>query len=283
MERNETIDSEIVITRENLPEWMAKVASLREEKRKDMEALKLARKVREEALKLESHEDVVNLYWEDYLIGKHILMHARDEETDSFKKARQFAQGFSLMRSSAKSGFEYANQHGVEKLKPRTHRFSGEIAMISRDYQSAIKHFETGIRLYEKMENPEERWNTLEFQGFLAEALVLSGKVKEGVDLAQETFGQYDWSDDGLLMKGEAYYQWAVWKSGCMTKLWNALLEKGGKKIPISESKKSELVVMLLLAEGALRFADGSEKQGDFDFGIRKAEIGKIKKRLGLT
>jgi hypothetical protein len=278
-ERDGNTESELDITSENLPEWRNKMAVLREQKGEDFKALTLVRKIRKAAEGLESHEDVVNAYWEEYLIGKHLLMQARDEAKNPFRKGILGTYGFYLMRTSSKEALKYTNEHNVDSLKPRTHRFLGEVDMFSRRYDSAVSHFQEGIKLFEKVEDPTVRWNALEFSGFLAEALVLSGKTEAGITLTKETFVKYD-EGDGLLMKEASYYQWAVWKSGCIAKLWNAILIK---KVSLDETTGSELKNMLFLGESLLVFLDGSEEKGGLNFNIRKAEFARLKKEVGLN
>jgi hypothetical protein len=253
-ERSENV-SQQEITKENLEYWREEVSLLRETKGRQKDALILARKVREKAEKLGSHEDVVNLFWEEYLVGRHYYMYARDEAKNPMEKAVKSAYGLYLMKNGAKAALDYANEHNVESLKPRTHRFSGQLDMIFKKYSSAINHFRQGIELYRKMEDPTQRWNSLEFNGLLAEALILSGKVNEGIDVAQKTFTEYD-EGDGLLMKEVNYYQWAVWKSGCAAKMWNALLEND---VPLGEEKRSDFVDMYRQAKSILQFPNGSD------------------------
>lgn len=263
------------ITSESLPLWREKVASTREIKGKDTEALNMARKVRAEAMKLGEHEHVVNLYWEEYLIGKHLLMATRNEEMGAGDRLRLRAQGFLLMRNTSKAAFVYIEKHNVENLRPRSHRFLGKMDMLTKRYGKAIEHFSTGVELFQKMDDPVQRVNALELSGFLAEAMILSGFIPPGIDLAVNTFSRYD-EGDGAELRDRDYYTWAVWKSGCATKLWNAFIEKGVK---LSGQTRRELTQMLDSANECLVFPDGASTWGDKNFAIRKQEISSIKRR----
>lgn len=267
---------EIFITKENLPFWREKIGGpdgMREQKGKEEETLRLITQILEGAIRLGEHEHAVNFYWEKYLVGKHYLMRSRDEkDLGTFKKAFFVARGLSLMKIAAKESSSYIEKHKVESCRPRSHRFSGEIDMLSRRYKSATRHFQTGIELFEKMDDFEQRKNVLELSGFLAEALILSGRVEEGIGLAKKTFGAYDQGDGALLKEGD-YYTWAVWKSGCMTKAWNAILEK---KVPLEEDTKVELFRML--GEAYTLLFPGQEVIRNFQ--LRRDEIDSLKERI---
>ena len=57
--------SEIEVTPETLPFLRQQIGLIREEKGREEETLRLIGRVRPEAIKLEEHEHVVNLYWEE--------------------------------------------------------------------------------------------------------------------------------------------------------------------------------------------------------------------------
>jgi hypothetical protein len=174
------------ITPETLPLLRKELAGLRETKGEDKKALAMARWLRGGAERLEAHEDVVDLYWEEYLIGKHIVMEARDKEGlwNLPRKAKGIAEGYLLMRGSAPKAQDYIDKHGVEKKRPRSGRFLGEIAMFERRYGRAIENFRHSIKLFEKMDQWQDRVNALELKGFLAEAMILKGEFETGVGLA---------------------------------------------------------------------------------------------------
>jgi len=270
------VPQERVITSENLPQWMKEVAILREEYGKDFRALRLIRHVRDEAIKLGDHESVVNLYWEDYLVGKHLRMQVRDEKMSDFKKAVYNEYGLYLMKDSSKVALEYIDRHEVEALRPRSHRFLGEVEMLSEGYVSAIEHYKEGVKLYKEMKDPQQRWNSLELEGFLAEAYIRVGSEDRGTKLAKETFKKYD-TGDGLLMKEASYYQWAVWKSGCIFRTVNALLDM---KYEASTDEWEKWGSLLREAGSILCYPDGSESKDGLSFDIRKAEFANVLKRL---
>jgi hypothetical protein len=274
-ERNQ--NEELQITPESLPVWRNKIASLREQPGKENETLNLIKKVKEKAKSFGEHEHVVNLYWEEYLVGKHMLMAVRDGSTSGpLEKAKFVAEGLFLMKNSSSQAASYIDKHSVESLRPRSHRFLGEMDMLTKQPKKAVEHFKTGIELFKQMEEPAQRVNALELSGFLAEALIFSGRINEGITIAQETFDAYD-EGDGVTLKERDYYTWAVWKSGCATKVWNALNQKG---VPVEAPTKVLLVQMLDQAESTLVFPDGKETWGDKNFSIRRTEIASIKRSI---
>lgn len=266
------------ITPENLAELRLHIASLREKKGKEKEVLKDIRGVREGAKKIEAHGDVVDLYWEEYLVGKHTAMEARDKEGlwQLPMKVKGIAEGYSLMSSSANEAADYIEDYGVEKKRPRSGRFLGEVAMFERRYGKAIEHFRESVELFEEMEDWRDRVNSLELRGFLAEAVIMSGEAERGVGIARQTFLEYD-KGDGEKLKEDDYYTWAVWKSGCVIKAWHALL---ANNIPINQGLTEGMVDMLQDAEDILAIPEGDETWGDRDFEIRKNEIGAIRREL---
>jgi hypothetical protein len=262
----------IIVMKETLPSLREEIAGLREQKGKEEETLRLITPILEGSIKIGEHEHAVNLHWERYLVGKHYLMRARSEkELGTFKKAFFVARGLSLMRTAAKESSSYIERHNVKNCRARSHRFSGEIDMISQRYESASRHFQTGVELFGRMDDPEQRQNALELSGFLAEVLVLSGRTEEGIDLAKKTFRAYD-EGDGALLKERDYYTWAVWKSGCMAKLWGVILDK---KIPLEEDTRVGLFSMLGEAYGIL--FPKKEVWGDFQ--IRRNEVNTLIER----
>ena len=271
---------EIKVTSENLPELRQRIGSLREQKGREPETLKLIRSVRKEAIRLGEHEDVVNLYWEEYLVGKHIAMEARDKGGlwNLPLKAKGILEGFRLMRNSANNANKYIDKHHVENCRPRSGRFLGEIALFKKNYDKAIGHFEKSIELFEQSEDWPSKVNALEISGFLAEALILSGKTEEGIDVAKKTFAAYD-EEDGVKLKENDYYTWAVWKSGCPIKTWQAIL---AKRATLDEPIKKALIHMLDFAEQILVIPDGQKTWGDKNFEFRKNEIKAIRKSAGI-
>jgi tetratricopeptide (TPR) repeat protein len=180
------------------------------------------------------------------------------------------------MRKSALKAEKYINEHNVEEKRPRSGRFLGEVEMLSRRYGKAVRYFRKSVELFSNMEDWNQRINALELSGFLAEALILNGKAQKGIDLAKRTFKAYD-KGDGERLKENDYYTWAVWKSGCIIKVWHALLVK---RPPLTREITQELIQMLDEADKILIIPEGEETWGDRNFEMRKDEIEAIGKIL---
>jgi hypothetical protein len=180
------------------------------------------------------------------------------------------------MRNSASRADKYIDEHDVEEKRPRSGRFLGEVEMLSKRYGRAVKHFGKSVKLFNNMEEWSQRVNALELSGFLAEALVFSGKTRDGIETAKKTFVAYD-EGDGATLKEVDYYTWAVWKSGCATKVWHAILAKSPH---LSKEERGELVQMLNEADKILVIPEGDETWGDKNFEIRRDGIKAIRRTL---
>lgn len=269
------------VTYENLPVLRLEVAEIREKKGMDREVLEVARWVRKGAERIGAYEDVVNLYWEECLVGKHLIMAARDRNGlwSLPLKAAGIADGYRLMRAGALSAEEYINAHGVETCKPRAGRFLGEVASLERNYPKAVDYYQRSVELFRGMEDWGQRVNSLELSGFLAEALILSGETQEGIEVAASTFTAYN-EGDGAILKEKDYYTWAVWKSGCAVKVWHALLARG---ISLEGEQRTRLISMLAEAESLLVIPEDKETWGDKNFEFRRGEIASIKRQVSLN
>lgn len=261
------------LTLNNWEKTRADLASLREESGQSPAALRQA-----DRLEGRLHEEVVDLIWEHYLIGKHMIMDSREKSGLIYlpEKVIGMAEGYRLMRSSAFRAQEYIDENHVDTKRPRSGRFLGEVEMLVGNHKKATEYFSKSISLFNKMENPSERVNALELSGFWVESLILGGKVKEGIDVATKTFKDYD-QGDGLDLKNRDYYTWAVWKSGCAIKVWHALLHKNA---PVAGENRETLVEMLREAERIVNPSPETKIWGDFT--RRREEIVSIKKNLNL-
>jgi hypothetical protein len=258
------------ITLEDLPQRRQALAWLREEKGKSREALKEA-----DLIEGRFHEEVVDIIWEHYLIGKHMIMEAREKNglVELPARVMKSAEGYLLMRSSALKAQEYIDRYDVAAKRPRSGRFLGEVEMLIGNHKKAAEYFGKSVSLFSKMDDPSDRVNALELSGFWAEALILGGKAKDGVEIATQTFKAYD-QGDGLELKNRDYYTWAVWKSGCAIKAWHALFQKGISP----EGKDRETLVEMLKGSGEI--VNVPPTWGDFS--LRRDEITSIMISLRL-
>jgi hypothetical protein len=281
MSDKEPTPEKFIVTKESLPGLCKKIGGIREVKGRESEVLDLINKVLPEATKLGEHERAVDLYWERYLVGKHLLMQARDDHDLSIPQKFDHAiHGYSLMKKSVIDSQRYIKNNNVDSKTPRMFRFLGDITMIEgkvypKLYQKAVGYFRKGVELFSKMDDPKERINNLELSGFLAEALILSGKTKEGIDLAKKTFVAYD-TGDGQFLKEMNEYQWTVWKSGCATKLCNPLIDRG---IEVGDDS----IQILGVADKVVNHLSSVSEEYKEKLEIRRMEITSIKGRLKLN
>ena len=284
-EQNQTIKLPEV-TSEKLPSLREEVARLREQPNSEDQALRLIRHAREGAFNLGEDEHVVNLYWEEYLVGKHIIMKARNKYGLSAlpSKSKDMLRGYRLMKASANAGQRYIEERSIGgAIEARSHRFLGDLALVEGGfiqgrYADAVRHFEEGVRLFSEMPEWEERVNVLEMRDFLAEAQILAGDVAGGIATAQDNFSFFE-EEDGRKLKESDYYTWAVWKSGCAIKLWQALLRA---RAPLGGGIREDLVMMLESADSILSVPEDQTTWGDRNFEFRKNEIAQIRTQAEL-
>jgi len=270
--------TKVEVTSENLPVIRLEIAEIREHWGLKNEALEAIRRVRKGTEKIGAHEDVVDLFWEEYLIGIHLVMKARDKEGlwSLPLKAAGIANGYTLMRSSAQDAQKYIEKHNVESKRARSGRYLGGVAVMEKRYKKAAEYFSHSAALFGEMKNWSDRVNRLELLGFLAEGLILSGKAGEGLEIAKQTFKGYD-EGDGVKLRQEDYYTWAVWKSGCVIKAWHAVFARG---VILDKETQEEFLVMLDEADRITEIPEGVETWGDRSFTGRKNEIAAIRRQL---
>ncbi|MEX2007679.1 MAG: hypothetical protein WD992_02810 [Candidatus Levyibacteriota bacterium] len=249
------------LTAEQMSGRMAEIFIIREQKGKEQEALDLIRATREDALALSLHSHVVDLYWEECLIANHMIMNGNN------------ADGRAVYKAAAEAADAYIEEHNVENRRPRSHRFLGEAFMLEGNYKEAALHFMEGLNLFEDSSDPIEWENTLELRGMLSEALIRSGEKEDGLGEGFHAFTDFD--EYGKELKSRDYYTWAIWKSGVVIRMWNAILDGNAE---LSEEQKAKLLLNLDEAEEIISVPRSSDMLGDFSY--RKDEVSRIRKRL---
>lgn len=219
-----------VVTRENLPSIIAKIAEEREKKGRADTLIPYIQSVRESADKLGEASVVVQLYQEEFLAGQHILM----EEKSKRLKANPFrvVKGLMIMESTTTQMDRYSNLHSSNidpVINARVNRFLGKYAEYKGNYKKSEAYYRKGLSFFESAESPEARFNILEFKGFLSYSLLKQGKLVEGTDLVKQTLKDFDESEEGKWLKENNYYAWAVWKSGIEIRTAEHLIKKNGK------------------------------------------------------
>lgn len=215
MENKDHSVGQEIITKENLPVILTQIGVEREKKGTSEVLIPHIRKVREEVEKLGETSTVVQLYQEEFLSAQHMVM----EEKAKKLKANPFraAKGMFIMETTSKVMEKYTEGNGENLdpvIKARVFRFLGRYADYKGQFGKSEAYYRKGLAYFDQSTKPEERFNRLEFLGFLSYSLIKQGKTEEGIDLVQQTLKNFDESDEGKWLKENNYYAWAVWKSG---------------------------------------------------------------------
>ncbi|MFZ5932696.1 MAG: tetratricopeptide repeat protein [Patescibacteria group bacterium] len=225
------------------------VASLREGKGKEKETLSLI----ERALRF-GQGVVVNLLWERILVYQHLVMQGN-------KKA------LPKMEAATLAAGKYVKQNKLKEWESRSLRFLGRLYDYKGKFSESVKAYKKAIPLArldpDFVKKGYPRW--LELEGFLSSALIKSGKVNEGVNLAKKTFEKFNQSSEGKFLKKKDYYTWAIWKSGIA--------------IRTIEATHSKRFLSWLAEVGKdLNPPKGVKIWGDFS--LRRDEIATLKRRV---
>jgi hypothetical protein len=267
-------EGEIQVTPENIEGWRTAIATLREKKGVEEQALQLIRAVRLQTIWLDLSEHVANLFWEESLVGQHMVMGERDKPED--EKDEIFAsRGLAIMSDAALQAHMYVQSHELTHLLGASYRFLGRVATYKGDHNTAKGHYERSLALYKEEQDPIIRSRKIELQAFLSHALMMTGDIKGGMALAQQTFEEANQSEVGVALRDHDYYTWAVWTSGIPIHLCHALATKN---VRMSKAQKIDLDEMLIKAEEILHVPAGVATWGDERFQFRRDEIAKIRK-----
>ncbi|MPM42599.1 hypothetical protein SDC9_89265 [bioreactor metagenome] len=114
------------------------------------------------------------------------------------------------------------------------------------------------------MERIDQRYQSLELSGFLAYSLLRQNK-NGWFELTQQTLEDFDNSPEGIWLKDNNYYAWAVWKSGIEIRIADALLDS--KKL--TSQYKGHIKNWINDADSILQMPDGNREV----FGIRRQEL----------
>ncbi len=253
MENKDRSVEQEIITKENLPAILTQIAIEREKKGTSEVLIPYIHKVREEAEKLGETSTFVQLYQEEFLSAQHMVM----EEKAKKLKANPLraAKGIFIMETTSKAMEKYTegNDENLDPvIKARVYRFLGRYADYKGQFGKSEAHYRKGLEYFDQSTKPEERFNRLEFLGFLSYSLIKQGKTEEGLGLAQQTLKDFDDSDEGKWLKENNYYTWAVWKSGIEIRTADNIAKN-------KDSERADLAKSFLAnAEDILRMPDGT-------------------------
>lgn len=260
-----------IVTEENLPSVLAEIAIEREKKGTSEVLIPRIRLVREQVEKLGERSTALQLYQEEFLSAQHMVM----EEKSKKLKANpiRVAKGMFLMESTSRAMEKYAEVEDESLdlvVKARVSRFLGRYADYNGQYKKSEEYYRKGLTYFDQSTKVEEKFNKLEFLGFLSFSLIKQGKTEEGIGLAQQTLNDFDRSDDGKWLKENNYYAWAVWKSGIEIRTAEHVAKT-------KDSEHADLAKTFLSdAENILRMPDGTTES----FRLRLDELSSTKEQL---
>lgn len=241
-----------LITKQTTPEEITQIISkLREQKGKEKEVLKVIN----EALSL-GHQFIVNLFFEEALTNQHLYMNDRSNKNALID----------MQKSVLKAGF-YIKKHNLDMWLSRYFRFLGRIEDYKNNFNKAIYFYKKSIKYVDLDPEP---FRVFELEGFLAFAILMSGKIEKGYKFSRETYSKYTNTKVGLALKQKDYFTWEVWRSGVAIRTINALLDKK------YNFRISDVNNWLLEVEAELN-AKG------YDFSYRKSELSELKEKLKLN
>ena len=246
------------------------IARLREQKGKEKEVLALI----EEAIKA-GNSFIVQLFWEEFIVYQHVVMAERAKavgEADQ-KKVRQALLG---MERSVNEAEYYIKKYKLNQWGHRLHRFLGRLYDYKGLFNKAVVEYRKAIPLARQDPEVKEKGypRRLEAKAFLSYSLIMSGKTKEGVELAKEAYGQLREGPDGKYLKKKDYFTWAVWLSGIPIQTIGGLLDKN------IVFNRGEMLSWLSEAEGVLVIPKGEATWGDKNFQFRKEETSALRRKL---
>lgn len=253
-------------------ELMKKISTLRETKGKEKETYELIEIAKKQALSEKDYELLTRLYWEESLVAQHECMNELSKNT---KEETIYTNALLKMERAALEGHKLIEQHKLDKMKGTSYRFLGNVYRYKKDYETAEKYFIEALMEYQKNDDK----GTLEIRGFMAYCLIQNGEVHNGIKLALETFDNFETSEKGLILKEKDYFTWAVWKSGIIPRIIDALNETNNL-VDNSEIDKKQLIEYLNKSEDILKNPQGEITWGDTAFQLRLDEIKKAKELL---
>ena len=268
MEKDSQIGRESVITKDNLHYFLSDIAIQRERKGTSEVLIPHIQTVLLEAEKLGEKSAVLQLYQEEFLSAQHMVM---EERSKRFRiNPIRAAEGFLFMEISSQAMESYAEANSEDldpAVKARVFRFLGRYMDYKGYFKKSEKYYRKGLEYFDRSENPEEKINRLEFSGLLSYSLIKQGRIDKGIGLAEQTLRDFDESEEGLWLKDNNYYTWAVWKSGIeMRTAENILRKKDAQHIGLAK-------VFLADSENILKMPDGSTE----NFRLRLDELDVVK------
>jgi len=223
--------------------------------------------VQRQAENLGDSTTVMVLYQEKLLCAQHVVM-------ENKKNPLKIAKGLAIMKSTTGQMTDY-QQSNQDKIDPvvsaRSSRFLGRQADLLHQYSQSEKYYRQGLSFFEQLERIDQRYQSLELSGFLAFSM-LKQRKNGWFEITQQTLSNFDNSNEGIWLKDNDYYAWAVWKSGIEIRNSDTLLDS--KKL--TDQYRTNIENWLGDADSILQMPDGNREV----FGIRRQELDTVIQRL---
>lgn len=258
-----------ILTPELIPLALAEVAQKREQKGTTESLVPYLDYLRHQAEMLGDRSTVVQLYQEKFLSIQHALMEEKLKKIPNpFRIARWLPEMAKTVTDMEKYEEKYHNEINPV-VGARVYRFLGRYADQKGQYRKSEKLYRKGLSYFDSLTKPEERYHRLEFVGFMSHSQIKQGR-EEGLDLATQTLKDFDTSPEGLWLKENDYYTWAVWKSGIEIRTAKHYLQKNDTRI--FETMRGWIVD----SDSILQTPEGNKKP----FEIRIAELDQVKELI---
>jgi tetratricopeptide (TPR) repeat protein len=219
------------------------------------------------------HDFVVTLYLEKALLFQHVYMTERDMLKKGNKKLMQRA--LVAMEEVVDQAFNYVEGEALKRWWSRVYRFYGRVFDYKEDYFTSMRYYKEAIK-YAKFDpafvkDGEPRW--LEYEAFLAYAIMKSGDVAAGFTYSQKLYAKFKKDKYALALKKRDYTTWAIWITGISTRAVEALISSKGKV------NKKEIEDWLSDSAKILNPPKSVKTWADFKY--RKVEIATLQKMIG--
>ncbi len=262
------------IQKEKLPQILTDIAVSREKKGTSETLIPWIREVRKEAEKLGEKTVVLQLHQEEFLSAQHMVM---EEKSKGFSlNPFRALKGMYLMEVTSRAMDKYAKENAGQIdgiVGARVLRFLGRYQDYKGHYDKSENYYRKGLEFFESRQTPQEKFNKLEFAGFLSFSLLKQGKNMEGITLMQQTLTDFDESPEGTWLKSNDYYTWAVWKSGIQIRSAEAMAKEEGGEY------KATATNLILDAQKILVMPGGDTEP----FRLRLDELTVVKKLLKIN
>lgn len=231
---------------------MSQIGQEREKKGTSEKLIPFIQFVRAEAEKLSEKSTVLQLYQEEFLSAQHMVMEEKSKGvTGNVVRA---GRGIGIMEVVTRCMESYANENSEDlegAVKARVYRFLGRFSDYKKQYKKSEEYYQKGLVFFQDALAIEKRVNRLELLGFVSYSLLKQRKTGDGLFLALHTLKEFDESEDGIWLKGQDYYTWAVWKSGIEIRTAEHILHsKNSENITFAKEFLEDAETILQMPDG---------------------------------